>query len=77
MENKAAFPSFTEADIKRVMGSAEGQALLRLLNRDGGALLRQAAASIKSGDAETAKRLLQPVMESKDAAALIEKINKK
>ena len=80
MERNTAFPSFpafTELDIRKVLGSPEGQALLRLLNRDGGTLLKQAAAAVKAGDMEKAKSLVQPVMESKDAAALIEKINKK
>ena len=77
MENKAPFPSFTESDIKKVLGSPEGQALLRLLNRDGGNMLKQAAAAVKAGDMEKAKRIVQPVMDSRDAADLIEKINKK
>ncbi len=77
MGNNSPFPAFSEADIKKVLGSPEGQALLQLLNRDGGTLLRQAAAAVKSGDMEKAKQLVQPVMESRDAAALIEKINRK
>jgi len=77
MDKNMPFPSFTEADIKKVLGSPEGQALLQMLNKDGGTMLRQAAAAVRSGDMEKAKRLVQPVMESRDAAALIEKINKK
>lgn len=77
MEKNMPFPAFTEADIKKVLGSPEGQALLQMLNKDGGTMLRQAAAAVRSGDMEKAKRLVQPVMESRDAAALIEKINQK
>jgi len=77
MEKNMPFPAFTEADIKKVLGSPEGQALLQMLNKDGGTMLRQAAAAVRSGDMEKAKRLVQPVMESRDAAALIEKINRK
>lgn len=77
MDRNASFPSFTEADIKKVLGSQEGQSLLKLLNRDGGTMLRQAAAAVKAGDIEKAKRIVQPIMESRDAAALIDKINKK
>jgi len=77
MENRTPFPSFSEADIKRVLGSPEGQALLRLLNRDGGALLRQAADAVKKGDMKKAQELVRPIMESGDAAALIGRINQK
>ena len=77
MENKSPFPSFSEADIKKVLGSAEGQSLLRLLNRDGGSTLRKAADAVKVGDFQRAQELVRPMMESRDAAALIDKINKK
>ena len=77
MDSKSRFPSFSEADIKKVLGTAEGQALLRRLNRDGGSALRQAADAVKSGNLQKAQELVRPIMESKDAAALIEKINKK
>ena len=77
MENKSPFPSFSEADIKKVLGSAEGQSLLRLLNRDGGNTLRKAADAVKSGNLQLAQELVRPMMESKDAAELIEKINQK
>ena len=77
MDHNASFPTFSESDIRKVLGTAEGQALLKLLNRDGGTLLKQAAAALKAGDVEKAKKIVQPVMESRDAASLIEKINKK
>ena len=77
MEQKSPLPSFSEAEIKKVLGTAEGQALLRLLNRDGGAMLRQAAEAVKTGNLQKAQELVRPVMESPDAAKLIAKINKK
>ena len=77
MDSKSPLPSFSEADIEKVLGSAEGQALLRLLNRDGGAVLRQAADAVKTGNLQKAQELVRPIMESGDAAVLIEKINKK
>ena len=39
----------------------------------GGTVVRTAAA-LKAGDVEKAKKIVQPVMESRDAASLIEKI---
>ncbi len=67
---------FNEKDIKRVLGSPEGQQILRLLNRDGGQALRQAADALRSGNTEEAKRVLSPIMESEEAAGLINKLNK-
>ena len=77
MSQNPSMPSFTEADIKKVLGTPEGQSLLRLLNKDGGALLRQAANAVKSGDVKKAQDLVRPIMESRDAAELIKKINQK
>lgn len=77
MDQKSGLPSFSEADIKKVLGSKEGQALLRLLNRDGGSTLRQAAGALKSGDTKRAQEIIKPLIQSPDAAALIDKINRK
>lgn len=77
MDAKNQFPSFTEADVKKVLGTPEGQALLKLLNKDGGNALRQAAKAVKNGDMKAAQDWVRPIMESQDAAKLIEKINKK
>ncbi len=77
MQNQSNSLPFSEQDIKRVLGSDEGKQLLRLLNRDGGAALRQAAEAIKAGDAARAKQLLSPIMETSEAASLVEKINQK
>lgn len=77
MESKSPLPSFSEAEIKKVLATAEGQALLRMLNKDGGALLRQAADAVKSGNLQKAQELVRPVMESTDAQTLIRKINQK
>lgn len=77
MDQKSGLPSFSEADIKKVLGSKEGQALLRLLNQDGGVALRQAANALKAGDTARAQEIVKPIMQSPDAAALIEKLNRK
>lgn len=66
---------FSPAEIKAVLGSAEGKQLLELLNQDGGALLKQAAESIQKGDQQNARQLLEPLMQSGEAADLIRKIN--
>ena len=68
--------SFSEADVKRVLTSPEGQKLLRLLNRDGGVRLRQAAEALKRGDQAAAQQALRPVMVTEEAARLVQSINR-
>lgn len=66
---------FDQAVIRRVLGSPEGQQILKLLSQDGGQALKKAADALRAGDAETAKQVLSPVMESEAAAGLIQKLN--
>ena len=68
---------FSPEQIQRVLGSREGKQLLQMLNRNAGGVLRQAAAAAKSGDYETVRRLLEPVMQTPEAAGLIDEINRK
>lgn len=77
MNDQTGLPSFSQADIQKVLGSKEGKALLQLLNRDGGKLLRQAAESVKRGDMQRAQELLAPTMQSPEIASLIDQINRK
>ncbi|MFI3313760.1 MAG: hypothetical protein R3Y62_07715 [Eubacteriales bacterium] len=67
---------FNEQDIRRVLGSAEGQQILKLLNQDGGKALRAAASAYQKGDMEGAKKIIAPVMESPQASALVNQLNK-
>lgn len=66
---------FDEKDIRRVLGSPEGQQILKLLNRDGGQALRSAADALRSGNTDEAKRILSPIMETEEASDLIHKLN--
>ena len=68
--------SFTPEQIRRVLGSNEGRKLLEILNRDGGAVLRQAAAAYQAGDSERVRKLMEPLMRSPEAAGLIERLNR-
>ncbi|MBE6954574.1 MAG: hypothetical protein E7449_01510 [Ruminococcaceae bacterium] len=65
-----------ESEIRRVLGSKEGLALLKLLNQDGGATLRKAAAAFQSGDTSAAQALIAPLMEQEQAQALVKELNK-
>lgn len=69
--------TFTPGQLQSVLGTQEGKKLLQLLNRDGGDALRQAAAAAKNGDYETAKRIMQPLVQTPEASALLEQIDRK
>ena len=66
---------FDAQEVRRVLGSPEGQKILKLLNRDGGKALRQAADALRSGKPEEALRAISPIMETEEAGALIDKLN--
>ena len=68
---------FTKQQLAAVLSTNEGRQLLTLLSRDGGSALSQAAQALKSGDAELAKSIVSPLMQSDEAQALIEKINER
>ena len=67
--------SFSAAEVQAVLGSEEGKKLMELLNRDGGAALRRAAQSVKSGDMAAAKAAVAPLLDSKQAQELMQSIN--
>jgi len=64
--------SFTKQQLAAVLSTPEGR---QLLSRDGGSALSQAAQALKNGDAELAKSLVSPMLQSSEAQALIAKIN--
>lgn len=74
-ENSQGFP-FSEKDIRRVLGSPAGQQLLNLLTRSSGNELQRAAEAFKQGDMEAAKAILSPLMNSPEAASLVDEINR-
>ena len=77
MEQKSGLPFFSEAEIRKVLGSPEGRSLLQLLRQDSGSALQKAADALKAGDAARAQELLRPLMESPAAAELVNKINER
>lgn len=74
-DNSPKIP-FSAEDARRVLGSAEGKQLLALLSRDGSSL-KAAAQAFQSGDTAAAKALLQPLVDTPEASALLQKINRK
>lgn len=56
--------------LRQILSSPDGRALIRLLQADGGAGLRRAAAALQAGNAEEAKAALSPLLAGTDAEAL-------
>ena len=71
----SGLPSFSEAEIRKVLGTPEGHSLMQLFREDNGGTLRKAADVLKAGNAEKAQELLRPMMETPAVAELIHKIN--
>ena len=65
------------AAVQALFQSRDGQALLRMLTEgDRGASLQKAAQNASQGDASDMVRMMKQVMESKEGAALVDRINK-
>ncbi len=61
--------------VQQVMGSADGQRLMALLNgSDGGSSFRQAAQSAADGSTAQMAQLLKGLMQSPEGAELIRRI---
>ncbi len=76
-EDSGKNTGFNEAQIRQVLGSPEGRQLLALLSRGGGKELRMAAEEFKKGNVDGAKELLSPLVQTPEAAELLNKINRK
>jgi len=66
---------FSEGDVKKALTSPEGKKLLQILGQDGGTRLRQAADALRSGNTDEFQKVLSPVMETEEAAALLKKLD--
>ncbi len=65
------------SQIKRILSSAEGAELVRLLRRDGGAGVRVAAELLRRGDAEGARAALSPLLQGTDREELARRLKEK
>ena len=68
---------FSMAEAGKLLSSAEGQQLLALLRQDGGNTLAQAAEAMRAGNTEGAKAILQPLLSTPEAAALLDQLNRR
>ena len=73
MNDKNAFSAY-EGEIRRILQTSQGQALLQLLSRSGGDTLRQAAQAVQTGEYEAAKSLLAPLLQSPQAMQLLQEL---
>ncbi len=61
---------------QKLLASADGQKLMRLLSgRDGGAALARATESAGRGSTRELAQMLAALMQNKDAAALMRRLN--
>ena len=67
---------FDPEQARKILRSPEAKALLKLLDRDGGAALRQAAEKMKAGDLAGAQAAVAQTMTDPQAQALVEKLNR-
>ena len=74
-KNSKLIPS--QRELRAVLDSPETKRLLELLRADGGTALQNAAKAVRQGDAETARRLLSPLLEDPEAEALMDRIGRK
>ena len=63
--------------VKRMLAGPEGQALLRLLQADGGAGLRAAAEALRRGDRAGMQAALNPLLAGTEAEALTRSMEEK
>lgn len=75
-ENFSMIPLDPE-QIKQVLASPEGRALVQLLQRDGGKGIRSAAKAFRDGDADGAKRAISPLLQGTGGEDLAERLQKK
>lgn len=67
----------TAQQAQQLLSSEEGQKLMQLLSQGGGKELRAAAEAFRRGDSAGAQAALAPILSTPEAAALLQKLNRK
>lgn len=75
MKDTEKNPQISPQQLKQMMATPEMQQLLKLLNRDGGAALQQAAQQFRSGNTQGAQEILRPLMEDQEMEQLLKKLD--
>lgn len=76
LEKNPPFP-VSPQQIKQMMAAPELQELWKLLQKDGGAALQQAAKQFRAGDSRGAQETLQPFLQDRKAEELLRKLDAK
>lgn len=66
----------SQARLQAILGSAEGQKLLTLLQKDSGQAFQKAAEAAKAGDYARAQSILKPLL-GEDARKLADQLGEK
>lgn len=66
----------SEGNIRNILASPAGKKLFQLVTQSGGGEFQRALEQWKRGNPEAAKEILAPIMNTPQAASLVEEINK-
>lgn len=69
-------PSMSKEALENIVQSRQAQELLALLQKDGGAVLRQASQAASAGDYEKVQQLLAPKLQSKEAEDILKQLER-
>ena len=64
------------AEFQKLMATREGQQLVSLLTKDGGAALQSAGKALQSGDEAAAKEKIAPMLQSSEVQTLLKSLEK-
>lgn len=69
--------SMNPEQLRSILSSPEGQALVRLLRADGGEGIKKAVSAIQAGNTEGARAALAPLLAGTEAEALAQSLEGK
>lgn len=69
-------PSMSKEALENIVQSRQAQELLALLQKNGGAVLRQASQAASAGDYEKVQQLLAPKLQSKEAEDILKQLER-
>lgn len=67
---------YSAEQAQKLINSPQAQQLLAILNKDGGKALQMASEAAAKGDYAAVQKLLSPQLQSKEAAKLMNELNR-